>query len=313
MPSILDLLSQGGQFIAGRQQAQQQQAIEAEERQRKMALEQALLAQYEANTAATKAATAARTNPVKTDDQYSGMVSSVYDPSRNAGENAAAVIGKFGIDNVDPTMVQNAVQKRADYLAQQERAQQVADRQAAAAERVAANASEPDPVHRFTGPDGVMYIEGPGGVATPDPNVGRRPPETPTLSSTERTAMSANAAIIGDIDDALTKLDANPDAVGMRGMVPDIALQRIDPQGVEARAALANVASAITLMRSGGAVSNSEFERIAPFLPQDTDTPEKIRSNLANLKAFFERKSQAVADTTAAPITTTSGPRKAPF
>lgn len=109
-------------------------------------------------------------------------------------------------------------------------------------------------------------------------------------SAVDQRVVRENQQLIGDIEDIERALKEYPAGIGKKGFLPDFVLQRTDPEGVQLRAALANLASAVTLMRSGGAVSDAEFSRLEPFLPKDTDTPEAIKVKLKNLKAFFHRK-----------------------
>lgn len=128
-------------------------------------------------------------------------------------------------------------------------------------------------------------------------------------SAVDRRTREANEAIIGDIDDAVAKLTGNPGAIGLKGLAPDLFLQRFDPEGVQTRAALANVTSQIMLMRSGGAVSDAEFGRLEPFLAQDTDTPQAALNKLTNIREFFARK---VENPGVAPTPVPAGPAAPP-
>jgi hypothetical protein len=142
-----------------------------------------------------------------------------------------------------------------------------------------------------TNADGsVIQVDPRTGSTRPVPGATALPGSRPNALD-QRTA-SANRQMIGDIEDVERKLTEYPNAVGWKGYLPDAALQRTDPKGVALRAALANVGSAITLMRSGGAVSDSEFSRLEAFLPKDTDNVDALRVKLSNLKAFFKRKSE---------------------
>lgn len=60
---LLDILNQGGQFMAGRQAGQRDRAVAEEERKQQKALEEALLAQRQAQTAETEARTQGLLNP----------------------------------------------------------------------------------------------------------------------------------------------------------------------------------------------------------------------------------------------------------
>jgi hypothetical protein len=97
------------------------------------------------------------------------------------------------------------------------------------------------------------------------------------------------------IDDALRELDAHPKSVGLTRGLPFIGDRldpRADPEGVGARAQIANVGSLKIHDRSGAAVSVHEFPRLAPFVPLLSDPPEAIRTKLAKLKEALEIETQ---------------------
>jgi hypothetical protein len=107
------------------------------------------------------------------------------------------------------------------------------------------------------------------------------------------------------IDDALKDLAAHPSAVGMkRGlgeMIPfmgnagDAINQRMDPDGVLARAGIMDIGSLKIKDRSGAAVTISEFPRLAPFVPRVSDTPAAVRIKLMRLKHFIKVETDLLA------------------
>lgn len=84
----------------------------------------------------------------------------------------------------------------------------------------------------------------------------------------------------------------DPNATGWKGYVPDFALQRLDPQGVQARAAISDIGSLIIHDRSGAAVTASEFPRLRPFIPRAEDDSETARKKLDR----FVKEYRAVVD-----------------
>lgn len=60
-------------------------------------------------------------------------------------------------------------------------------------------------------------------------------------------------------------------ATGLKGFLPNQALNRIDPAGVDTRAAIADLGSLVIHDRSGAAVTAAEFPRLAPFIPNEKD------------------------------------------
>jgi hypothetical protein len=119
---------------------------------------------------------------------------------------------------------------------------------------------------------------GPDGRITP---VGERlkPVPIPVVQ-----ALTGNNSGLATIDRALEALQAYPGAVGMANFLPDLIRQRQDPQGVNARATIADIGSMVIHDRSGAAVTAAEFPRLAPFIPSATDSPETVRSKLLQLR-----------------------------
>jgi hypothetical protein len=97
-------------------------------------------------------------------------------------------------------------------------------------------------------------------------------------------ALTGNNSGLATIDRALEALQAYPGAVGMANFLPDLIRQRQDPQGVNARATIADIGSMVIHDRSGAAVTAAEFPRLAPFIPSATDSPETVRSKLLQLR-----------------------------
>ena len=89
-------------------------------------------------------------------------------------------------------------------------------------------------------------------------------------------------------------IDANPDAIGLKGYIPDVILQRADPKGVSTRATLSDLSSTIINARSGAAVSTQELERLKGFLPMETDTPQAAQAKLAQLNARLADRGYAI-------------------
>lgn len=74
-------------------------------------------------------------------------------------------------------------------------------------------------------------------------------------------------------------------ATGLKGYLPNQVLNRVDPSGVDARAAIADLGSLVIHSRSGAAVTAAEFPRLAPFIPTEKDDPDAV---VKKLKRFVE-------------------------
>lgn len=106
-----------------------------------------------------------------------------------------------------------------------------------------------------------------------------------------RRAQTALALASGETVDGLK---GDTDATGKKGWVPNQVLNRMDPAGVDTRAAIADLGSLVIHDRSGAAVTASEFPRLAPFIPTEKDDAATVKKKLTQ----FTRNYQAVIDDT---------------
>lgn len=109
------------------------------------------------------------------------------------------------------------------------------------------------------------------------------------LTAAQQKAYDDADALLGHIDNALGLVKANPNAVGFKTVVPDIALAKIDPEGVQTRAATAGLSAERVHQLSGAAVSPAEFARLRPYLPANGDNAATVQDKLTNLRAEVER------------------------
>lgn len=140
-------------------------------------------------------------------------------------------------------------------------------------------------------PDGsVRYI--PNGPADPE-YIARANLETRGLKPIpvgENDKLSAGAASLSNIDGTLEKLNTKPGQNRVAGFISrnvpggDLIAQTIDPEGVDYRAAIANVSSQILQARSGLAVTESEYRRLVSLLPQPSDDPSTIKTKLGEIR-----------------------------
>jgi len=96
------------------------------------------------------------------------------------------------------------------------------------------------------------------------------------------------------IDEAIRRIQTNPKALGAKNLLPDIIMQRADPEGVATRAAVADIGSLKIHERSGAAVTASESPRLMPFVPSVKDTPQAALDKLKRLRAYLDQETQAL-------------------
>jgi hypothetical protein len=129
--------------------------------------------------------------------------------------------------------------------------------------------------------------------------------------ASEGTSDRTSAATVNKIAEGVGQLDkiqrardavkARPESVGLKrgvallpgmGKLGSVVNQNLDPEGVDARRLIADVGSMEIKDRSGAAVTVSEFPRLAPFIPMEYDSPDKVLGDLENL----ERELRVVLD-----------------
>jgi len=97
--------------------------------------------------------------------------------------------------------------------------------------------------------------------------------------------MLENVASLRQVDKAIELLDRTKGAgIGARGYIPGPILNRADPEGVELRAAIADIGSLRLHDRSGAAVTASESPRLVPFIPLATDDSATARTKLKRFR-----------------------------
>lgn len=176
---ILDILNQSGQFLAGRNAAQAQAEIAKQERDQKAALQQALLEQYKANAEESRARAAALGVPKPPSlqeqmDKATGQLSPYVNKQTpegfdQVGAQVSDAIAHLGLPNVDPTMLYNVAQKRADELAKTKSTVQL-DNGNIGVMDVSGNITdtgkrayhEPKTPQYVTGPDNKLVVAAPG-------------------------------------------------------------------------------------------------------------------------------------------------------
>ena len=120
--------------------------------------------------------------------------------------------------------------------------------------------------------------------------------ELPKVPPSATKAYIDNNSSIRQINEALWALSQYPGAIGASNLlIPDVVKQRTDPEGVDARARIANIGSLLIHDRSGAAVTASETPRLKPFIPTVSDETEAAIQKLKNLKANLQSTNEDIA------------------
>jgi hypothetical protein len=110
------------------------------------------------------------------------------------------------------------------------------------------------------------------------------------------TAISTNDMSIKRLQEALDLIKKNPDAIGLKNLLPGQALDRMDPKGVAARSAIGDIGSLVIHDRSGAAVSASEMQRLN-FIPTPTDRADNAKTKLEAMLKYAKLNQQGLAET----------------
>jgi hypothetical protein len=124
------------------------------------------------------------------------------------------------------------------------------------------------------------------------------------IPSQASAAIITNQQNLSKINDALTLLEGNDvgklkgdkEATGWKGYLPQAALNRADPNGIDARAMIADLGSLIIHDRSGAAVTAAESPRLMPFIPLITDSKDTAVKKLQRFKQLYEAEQQGLQD-----------------
>jgi hypothetical protein len=223
-------------------------------------------------------------------------------------DSTGAVLDQFtgGLDTSNPMAGSTIGLRGAQAGAQKANAAQSyasADASKALADQrrqVTANGPGPGKVpvgYRYTrGEDGEVRLEPiPGGPKDPNAQTGKPLPASASKGYLDNLQNLDRAQKALDLVEGKTLGDAvgDPQATGLKGYLPNQLLNRVDPEGVDTRAAIADLGSLVIHDRSGAAVTAAEFPRLAPFIPTAMDNPETVRKKL---KLFVQNYKALVDD-----------------
>lgn len=151
---------------------------------------------------------------------------------------------------------------------------------------------------------GPLMVDPRTGVATPV-TLGGKPvgPKLTQVPASAQTAILTNSENVRKVQQAIDLLDGkdvgalkgDKNATGMKSYLPNGALNRVDPKGVDTRAMIADIGSLIVHDRSGAAVTAAETPRLMPFIPLATDDAETARKKLVRFKQVYEQEANALA------------------
>jgi hypothetical protein len=151
---------------------------------------------------------------------------------------------------------------------------------------------------------GVMLVDPREGTSKPVVGPGGTPlgPKLKDVPGPMQKAMIENVTNLQRAERALALVEGkdigtmkgDKNATGWKGFLPNTVLNRVDPDGVDARASISDLGSLVIHDRSGAAVTAAEFPRLAPFIPQATDDAETVKKKL---KRFVQTYKEEIDNT----------------
>lgn len=130
---------------------------------------------------------------------------------------------------------------------------------------------------------------------TKQPIYGGIGPKTPEMPASMIQAMAQNEVTISNIARAKQLVLESPQAFGAMNYLGDDIAQRRDPKGVSARAVVSDIGGQRIQDRSGAAVTVGEMERLRPYIPKVTDTPETIIKKLEEFERVYKQIQEELA------------------
>jgi len=122
-------------------------------------------------------------------------------------------------------------------------------------------------------------------------------PRLRDVPGTVRKTLFENDTALRKVDDALKAIKDYPAALGVSNYMGDTIRQRTDPDGVRARALVADIGSLKLHDRSGAAVTASETPRLKPFIPTATDDEATVKKKLGLFREEYDQIQQDIRET----------------
>lgn len=108
-------------------------------------------------------------------------------------------------------------------------------------------------------------------------------------------AIVSNNTLIDKLRAAKAAIEARPESVGAQfEWMPDFVASRYDPDGVAARAALAEFTTTLIHDKTGSAQGMAEVARLKPYMPRQGDSPNTIGNKIDTLIKMVGEENQAI-------------------
>lgn len=256
--------------------------------------------------------------------QWASRYAPAGDGNNDPQAYAKAVADGLGI-GINDKIPLSAVPKMADISARVEGMGASGGSGGAGGARVVA-VGPPKPGYRVLTPDEVSRVKGLDPARayqiSPDGQItaigGNDRGQLKPWPATQAAAHASNRAALKNIDGAIDLFQPNvkpndnsPEAKRKRreaaiankaigfgtGLLGDRVTQWNDPEGTDARARIGQIGGLIIKDTSGAAVSLSEDQRLAKWVPLVTDSPKVAIAKLKNLKRELAQRNQTLEET----------------
>jgi hypothetical protein len=140
----------------------------------------------------------------------------------------------------------------------------------------------------YKGKDGSLWTLGPDGWLPSGEGSGMgRDQSDRALKGSDATKVALNNALLSQIARALGLVLKGKEHLGPQAYLNKLAslYDRLDTAGIPVRASIADLGSALVQARSGAAVTDKEFERLQPFIPQQNDSGDMAEAKLRNMRS----------------------------
>ena len=150
-----------------------------------------------------------------------------------------------------------------------------------------------EPLVPVQNPDGtVVYYRRSQAAGLP---VGRvATPESPRASAAVQKDYKDIEFGMNGIERAIGLIESNPTAFGLKNMLGPTIVDRLDPQGIQARSAVENIVATIRHSLYGAALTRPEIQRALTNLPDVKNDPNGAIVRLRELQVMLQQEMQAI-------------------
>jgi len=150
-----------------------------------------------------------------------------------------------------------------------------------------------EPLVPVQNPDGtVVYYRRSQAAGMPVGKVAT--PESPRASAQVQKDYKDIEFGMNGIDRAIGLIEGNPTAFGLKNILGPTIVDRLDPQGIQARSAVENIVATIRHSLYGAALTRPEIQRALTNLPDVKNDPDGAIVRLRELQVMLQQEMSAI-------------------